>query len=194
MALSLLPATLSAAPYEDVARLYGLPEAPAPSQLRICHDYGCVAQSTIRFSTRQWGRIRALFHPKAPDSQTERQRLATAIAWLEQWSGEQARTTHDRGGNPLAASFNDARQLDCIDETVNTTTYLHLLQRDGLLAWHRLGTPAHRGIPPFSWPHNTAVIVDGSGKAWAVDSWFEDNGKPPHIVQLSAWKAGWRPQ
>ena len=29
---------------------------------------------------------------------------------------------------------------------------------------------------------------------YAVDSWFEDNGKPPHIILLSTWRSGWEPE
>ena len=43
-------------------------------------------------------------------------------------------------------------------------------------------------------PHTTAVIEDiGTGTRYAVDSWFFDNGIPPAIVELSAWKKGWGP-
>jgi hypothetical protein len=28
---------------------------------------------------------------------------------------------------------------------------------------------------------------------YAVDSWFLDNGQPPFIIPLGAWKQGWTP-
>ena len=33
-----------------------------------------------------------------------------------------------------------------------------------------------------------------TGQKYAVDSWFEDNGHPAHIVPLIEWKKGWKPQ
>ena len=32
-----------------------------------------------------------------------------------------------------------------------------------------------------------------SGRAYVVDSWFEDNGGPAHIRPLEEWRAGWKP-
>ena len=31
-------------------------------------------------------------------------------------------------------------------------------------------------------------------KAYAVDSWFEDNGHAAYMVPLDEWYAGWIPQ
>ena len=39
-----------------------------------------------------------------------------------------------------------------------------------------------------------AVIEDlDSGSRYVVDSWFFDNGQPPHIVRLEDWYAGQDP-
>ena len=45
-----------------------------------------------------------------------------------------------------------------------------------------------------AWPHQSAVVLEiASGKAYAVDSWFEDNGRAAHVVPLEQWRAGWKP-
>ena len=44
------------------------------------------------------------------------------------------------------------------------------------------------------WPHTSAVIVEtANGQAYAVDSWFHDNGQPAEVVPLEQWVAGWGP-
>ena len=82
-------------------------------------------------------------------------------------------TSTDKGGN--WAGWGLPGQMDCIDESTNTTIYLRMLQKDGLLRWHQAGDRATRWTP-FTWPHTTAVIEErDSLLRWAVDSWFLDN-------------------
>lgn len=51
-----------------------------------------------------------------------------------------------------------------------------------------------RGFILLGWPHTTAVISETvSGRRFAVDSWFHDNGQPPEIVALDIWRWGWSP-
>lgn len=194
--ICLYPALASAAspePYTELARLFGLPGSPTPDQLTICYGYGCVATAEARLSPQQWQHLRSLFAQPAHTAADERDRIATAIGWLETWVGKQTGTDGDLGRNPMAANFSDLPQLDCVDESVNTSTYLTLLQNAGLLRWHRLTERASRGVPPFAWPHNTAVVIARDGSAWAVDSWFDHNGHPARIVALDHWLAGWQP-
>jgi hypothetical protein len=85
--------------------------------------------------------------------------------------------------------------MDCVDESTNTTTYLRMMQLDGLLHWHKVEDRKTRGFLIFGgWPHTTAVISEKQGKKkWAVDSWFYDNGVPPAILPLKKWSDGWKP-
>ena len=77
----------------------------------------------------------------------------------------------------------DPTQQDCVDEATNTTSYLLILERNGLLKHHSVGTPFSkenllRGVA--GWPHWTAVLKEtGSGQRWAVDSWIFANGENP---------------
>ena len=92
------------------------------------------------------------------------------------------------------AGFGRSGQLDCIDESTNTTTYLRLLDQAGLLRHHRVVERATRFGLFVGMPHSTAVIEElDSGNRFAVDSWFHDNGQPPHIVRLEDWRAGLDP-
>ena len=90
--------------------------------------------------------------------------------------------------------------MDCIDESINTTLYLAMFQKFGLMRLHQVEDRATRGWFIGGWPHTTAVIGEtavprerGSDRLWAVDSWFLDNGQPPFILPLETWKAGWEP-
>ena len=65
------------------------------------------------------------------------------------------------------------------------------------MVFHRPTQPQSR--QPFlsgrAWWHQTATMRDiESGKQYAVDSWFEDNGKPAHIVDIQEWFDGWKPK
>jgi len=83
-----------------------------------------------------------------------------------------------------------AAQLDCVAESSNTTVYLLLLERDGLLSRHRVRYPASRGI--LMWfPHKTAVLEElATGRAWAIDSWYGPSGSPAPVWPLELWLAG----
>ena len=113
---------------------------------------------------------------------------------MEKIIGKKTNTTDDRGGN-LEGVFAESNQMDCIDESSNSTTYLALMQRDNLLKWHTVQPTKTRGFFIFGMPHTTAVIKENqTGEKWAVDSWFYDNGVEPVIIPISQWSDGWRPE
>ena len=126
-------------------------------------------------------------------AEIERGRIATAIGLIEIVVGRKTGTSQDEAGTLNAVSGN--YQLDCIDETTNTSIYLTLLARAGYLKWHKLEGWAGRGaLIDGAWPHQTAVILElQSKRPYAVDSWFEDNGRAAHVVPLDEWRAGWKP-
>ncbi|HMA14097.1 MAG: hypothetical protein ACM35H_03195 [Bacteroidota bacterium] len=168
----------------------------------LCHGHGCRLRSQIGFSDVEWALVADLFAVPAASAAEERDRIAIAIGLLETAAGRKAGTSRDVGGtlNAFGVSsggttgFDD--QFDCFDETTNTSTYLSLLAQAGFLNWHRIEGWAGRGsvIGGGGWPHQTAVIAElQSGRAYAVDSWFEDNGHPAHMVSLDAWYAEWVP-
>ena len=78
--------------------------------------------------------------------------------------------------------------MDCIDESTNTYTYLVMMKNDGLLKHHEPAGKATR-ILPYIFPHSTAVIQNiSTGNKYAVDSWFLENGQPPFVIPLHAWR------
>ncbi len=171
---------------------YGL-EAPKSHAFNLCFGHGCKHSAAVQLSDAQWTEVRAIFMDIATDAKAERTRIARAVALLENMAGEQAGTLTDkaRTGFPLK----DRYQLDCVDESLNTTAYLAMMKQDGLLRFHDLRGPASRGFLFRGWPHTTAAIAEReSGRAYAVDSWFFDNGRAPVILPLSLWQNGWQPQ
>lgn len=169
---------------------------PAPDGLTVCHGNGCAILSHVVLAPAQWQDLRRIFHPLAETAGEERERLRAAIGRMETFVGAATGTWRDKGG-----TFNGGEgQQDCIDESINTTLYLKMLQKYGLMRKHRVEDRATRGWFVGGWPHTTAVIsemdasgADAGGTHWAVDSWFLDNGEPPYIVPLEQWKSGWQP-
>lgn len=169
---------------------------PAPGLMSVCHGNGCIYLSRISLTPEQWQQLRGVFLPLAGSAVAERERLRQAIALLEKFNGVTTGTWRDKGG-----TFNGGEgQMDCIDESINTTLYLTMLQKYGLMRHHRVEDRATRGWFVAGWPHTSAVVsevTDTNGqdkrRFWAVDSWFLDNGLPPFILPLETWKAGWEP-
>ncbi len=166
--------------------------APVPERFSVCHGHGCRWLDTVGLTPEQWLEVRRLFEPPAPDAAAERRRIATAVAYLERLSGARTGTAGDLAMTRFDRTGPD--QLDCIDESTNTTTYLRLLESGGLLRHHAVAPRATRGLFIGRWPHTTAVIREIPGAtAYAVDSWFHPNGAAPEILPLEVWRDGWRP-
>ncbi len=170
---------------------------PEPELFSVCHGNGCTSLSHVSLSAEEWRQVREIFFPLAKTAAEERERLRRAIALIERQVGAAIGTWQDKGG-----TFNGGEgQMDCIDESTNTTPYLAMLQGYGLMRHHHVEAPATRGWFFAGWPHTTAVIAEGGHSAvvgeeprlWAVDSWFLDNSEPPFILPLEVWQAGWEP-
>lgn len=171
-----------------------VPADPLPSRqaIPVCSGYGCRIVDTVSLGDVEWRAVRTVFEPRAHAAADERRQIARAIALIERFIGPKTDTVHDKGGT-FPGLFQDG-QMDCIDESTNTTLYLRLLAADGLMRWHDVGPDATRGYFLFGWPHTTATLHEKpSGAAYAVDSWFFDNGAEPVIISLGQWRDGWNP-
>lgn len=165
---------------------------PHPSNFTICYGYGCRQSARVQLTAEQWGHIRALFEPRPTDAAAERACIALAIGEMEYIVGPLTGTDADIGGS-LQGAFRK-NQMDCEDEAVNTCMYLTMMQEDGLITFHDIYKPTMRGFVVMGWPHVATVIKDKqTGERFVVDSWFEDNGHPAHVVPYKEWKWGWRP-
>lgn len=201
--LALMLATLAwpAAAFQDVLG-HGPPpkaqiEDPTPGRFSVCFQHTCAEIEHLSLSDTQWQQVRQHFEPPPRSAEEERERIAAAIAFLEVEVGKQINTLDDRGGN-LEGFAATGNQLDCVDESTNSTTYLKMMEHDGLLRYHRVeprATRARSALFIIGWPHSTAVVNDKTtDEKWAVDSWFLDNGQPAVVVPLSLWRTGWEPE
>lgn len=165
----------------------GLSATPAP--FFSCTDYHCDEGRDVSLSPAQWQAVTALFNAGDP-APVERERIRAAIALLETQVGTITGTWRDLAKNVAGAG--QPGQLDCISESRNTTTYLKLLEAEGLLQWHTVEERQVRHPLIFN-VHWSAVIRERhSGERFAVDSWFLDNGQPPYIQPLDDWRSGRR--
>ncbi len=168
-------------------------EYPTPDRFSICHGHTCRNTVDVSLSDVEWVLVKDLFDTSASDPVKEREQIQKAIGLLETIVGEKTNTSEDKGSN--FAGLGLQGQMDCIDESTNTTVYLTMLQEEGLLKWHQVNRRKNRGIFSLQVPHFTAVINETDGnRDYAVDSWFLDNGHPPFIIPLNKWEQGWKPQ
>jgi hypothetical protein len=165
---------------------------PRNNTVYVCHAYGCRKQTPFRFTDEDITALKTLMAKtrKADTPAEERRAIAYAIGWMERRTGDVIGTKADRPGMDFAAS-GDPTQQDCVDEATNTTSYLLILERNGFLRHHVVGTPFSkenllRGVA--GWPHWTAVIKEHvGGQKWAVDSWIYANGENPAVVETEKW-------
>jgi len=161
---------------------------PTPLAFVVCHGYGCDLKTRVTLSAEEWRAVRARFSPAAGDAAAERAQIAQAIAVLESLVGIRTGTNaHQRRD---FRNTGDETQMDCIDQTSNTWTYLTLMQDDGLLAHHRVGKPIYRGGLLTFDLSNTAVVVETeSGASFALDATMVDAGVPPPVEPVQQWMA-----
>jgi hypothetical protein len=166
--------------------------APRNTTVSVCHAYGCRMQTKFTFTPADMAEIQKLMEKtkKANTPAEERRAVAYAIGWMERRVGDVIGTKDDRPGMDFAAS-GDPTQQDCVDEATNTTSYLTVLQNQGLLKHHTVGKPFAkenflRGVA--GWTHWTAILHEnGTSQRWAVDSWIYANGENPAIVEAEKW-------
>lgn len=167
---------------------------PDKTFVQHCHGYGCKTIDRIELSKADWKHLGKVFKPKARDAQAERAKIAEAIGLWERKVGALNGTDEDIHGTFMKLGAN---QLDCVDESTNTTIYMLAMKEEGLIRFHDILAPTARMpiIHAGRWPHQTAVIREGeNGALYAVDSWFHDNGAAAEIVPLEVWKSGWKPE
>jgi hypothetical protein len=163
------------------------PQGPIdPDHVPIVWGGGASIRSTFRVSPARWEELSGPFI-EARDAAAERAAVRFAIGLMERIAGEQTVTWMDKSCNGNGGPTEQG-QLDCIDESTNTTTYLHLFDQRGLLRFHRVLGPVWRA-PHLVDTHRTAVLEEiATGRRYSVDSWFGDNGTPPIIQPLDDWK------
>jgi hypothetical protein len=165
---------------------------PRPSSFIFCSNHGCEKKTTVSLPEGAWKSVRQVFEPKSSDPAIERERIREAVGLLETIVGPMTDTEFDKGGFSFAQA--KGSQLDCVDESLNTTTYMVMMENDGLITEHNLLGPALRGYLINGWPHFAPVIEEKeTGKRFVIDSWFYKNGKKAVVLPLEVWQKGWKP-
>ena len=182
----------------DVSRIYH--EIPSLEKFDVCYGGGCAEIQQLELDVDEWQRIVSIFNAEENTSINallenavlEREQISNAIGVFEGIVGLKTGTSTD-----LAGTFDNASmsgQLDCNDEAINGTTYMHLMRRYGLIKLHEIEDLRTRNFFFTGWPHTTAVIHEiATGDRYAVDSWLFDNGTPATIVPFALWKSGYIP-
>ncbi len=193
-ALPLLGALFLSACATSPANRYVEParEALSIDNVRYCSGYSCHTIHSIGLEPYEWSAIEALFEGDVNSPAEERRRVSLAVGLYETFAGAKTGTTNDAPESPIL--FKTTGQLDCIDEATNTSMFLHLLDKEGLIKFHTVEKPAQRGFIIGRWFHSTAVLVEkGGGDGYAIDSWFYKTGTPAEVVPLQTWLDGWKP-
>ena len=167
---------------------------PEIGRFSICHGHTCRYVVETGFSAEEWQDITAASAAGAASGARERAMLPGLIGLMETMVGAKTGTAGDLAENHSRLA--ESGQMDCIDESSNTLTYLTLLTNARLLRWHRVGARLNRG--PYTLvlqaPHSAAEMVElDSGDRYAVDSWFGANGEPALVVTATDWATGYRP-
>jgi hypothetical protein len=170
----------------------------AVDDIGYCYGHGCQHKGQVSLSEGQWLEIQKLFKARKLSPAEERQAITVAIGRIEHIAGQQNGTDKDKAGTFLG-DVGD-RQLDCIDEAVNASNFISLIERDGLLKYHELREPQLRSWVSGNILHATAVLEQVAGKEnnavtmWSVDSSFFKNGESATVSPLDQWQTGWVPE
>jgi hypothetical protein len=161
--------------------------AARADEVTICYNYGCHAKAQVNYSDAQLATLHQLL-AAAGDATAERSAISIVIGRMYAIAGEQTPVWRDKGGN-FADSGEDG-QMDCIDHSTNTSTFLRLLQAHGWLRFDEVLEPVRR-VRFFFAVHWAASIRDtGTQQAYVVDSWYFDNGRPAVVVPVEDWRSG----
>lgn len=167
-------------------------EPPRKNTVSLCHAYGCQMQTRVTFGSQQIKEIETIMAKtkKADTAFEERRAVAYAIAYMYVYTGNKVGTIADRPGMDYEAA-GDPTQMDCVDHSTNSTSFLLVLQSNGFLKYHTVGRPFARGniLKGLKhWPHWGAILEEKTGKQrYVVDSWVYKIGENPIVVEAEKW-------
>ncbi len=162
---------------------------PAGTRIIACHGYGCARRMTISVDGALLNRASTIMRAGQGSAMAERQALARVVGTYTAYLASSLGGRPDVPGSPPQMSGLHG-QMDCLDETANTTSLLLVLQEQGLLTYHRVRSPESRGFfLDGRYPHFSAIITDTrTGEEWAVDPWRKAPGQRPDILPLLKWR------
>ncbi len=189
--ISLTFALTSLSSWAGTGRSVAVPERVTLDAIAACYDFACKQRSLVNLPLTEWAEVSNWLKPAATTAEQERQQIKQAIGWMEILIGRHTPTHRDfafalpAGQDDVSALFPD--QQDCIDEATNTTTYLRLLELNGVFKHHMVVEQAYRrAIFDQHWAGQT--MEKSSGERFVVDSWFQPDGYLPIIQASKDWQ------
>ena len=159
--------------------------SPIYHDIPICHGFGCNIESMISLSAAEWRSVAGWLKANAPNPSTERDQIRQAIGWMEVLVGRHGPGREDRALDLKHVAYRTG-QMDCIDESINTTTYLKLFEIQSLLRWHRVVERIQRrALFDAHWA--SQIEETQTGDRYVIDSWFQDNGLLPNVQKTEDW-------
>jgi hypothetical protein len=174
---------------------FATPE-PTLADFTVCHGFGCTERSHASLTLAEWRKVIAVFRPRASNAKSERQQIVRAVALMERMVGPQTGTAAHQWTHKnmlILPNMGDTTQLDCVDEAVNTWTYMTMMERGHLLHFHRVADLSNAGSLTDPNMRNTAVLQETGGGYYAVDASLVDYGVPPLVMPLATWMGHWPP-
>lgn len=169
---------------------------PTPASFTVCHGFHCTEKKAVSLNREQWRRVAAAFEPRAKTARQERQQIARGLALMQSFVGPQTGTAVHQWTHRnlyVLPNLGDLSQLDCIDASVNTWTYMTMMERGGLMRLHRVAQLSYAGSLTDPDVRNTAVVEEKNGGYFAVDASLVDHAEPPLIMPLAVWLDTWPP-
>ena len=159
--------------------------SPIYHNIPICHGFSCNIESMISLSTLEWRSVSGWLKANTSDPSAERDQIRQAIGWMEVLVGRHGPGREDRALDLKHVAYRTG-QMDCIDESINTTTYLKLFEQQSLLRWHRVVERIQRrALFDAHWASQIEEIQ--TGDRYVIDSWFQDNGMLPNVQKTEDW-------
>lgn len=162
---------------------------------RICFNWSCSRQERHRFTPADVARIKERMAACSGTTLYDRLQRVRIGIWQMELLAENYQPLL---ANDLAINEGEkatAGRMDCVDNSTNTTTYLHVLKDLGALPGWTVEPPRVRKRFDLNAVHWTAVISDDqTATRWSVDSWYRPNGHLPMVMPLKSWlseKTGW---
>ena len=177
--------------FDQIYSMYGA-RLPEKNRIFVCSAYTCHTQTAFKFTPEDVANLRSLMaESKRGDSPAdERVRIARTLAWMERRVGDVVGTSADRPGDDFEGA-GDPTQMDCVDVATNLTSYLRVLETNGLIKYHAIGSvyvkeDIRKGFS--GWTHYAPTIVERETKQkYAVDGWLLPSGQEPEIVEVERW-------
>jgi hypothetical protein len=163
-------------------------QADGSVALRICFNWSCSRRQRLTFTPEDMSVVKEQLRLCPGNNLYDRlQRVRIGIWQMESLAMKyQPLLANDRAIND--SEYGIEGRTDCIDNTTNTTTFLHVLQDLQQLPGWSVSSPQIRHRFSFVQVHWTAVVIDAdSGNPWSVDSWYRPHGHLPMVMPLPSW-------